>query len=133
MLFQYPLSYEIGVNQCGVIFLGTPHSGSHSADWSDVLVALGGTFGLRSEIVDHLKTFSPMLLASQKAWDENQKDPSSKAIPIVCFSEALKSKVGLGRRMVNILKSVSLSITTDCFLRLCQKLLQASWARKRFV
>jgi hypothetical protein len=89
------------------MFLGTPHCGSPLADWNSITVALGGTFGLRQELTDYLKTFSPALLASQRVWLENQ---GPKAIPVICFCESHKSKAGpLGRKMVGILSASSRS------------------------
>ena len=51
---------NIELHRCGLLFLGTPHSGSTNADWNNFLVACSEVlFGVRrTDIVDQLKSFN---------------------------------------------------------------------------
>lgn len=49
-LHQFPQYYPgLAINNCGILFLSTPHSGTTIADWNSYLVELASHGGLRSK------------------------------------------------------------------------------------
>jgi hypothetical protein len=91
----------ITLRKCGLLFLSTPHVGSHEADWSDFLVSiLEVAAGLQSKlIVDELRTLSPSSVDSTEAFRSMEKD--KKVPPFICLCEGNKIKKGGRERMVS--------------------------------
>lgn len=85
----------IGLEQCGLLFLSTPHSGTTQADWNAFLVSLCElTMGVRSHaIVDQLQSFNPSSVDSEEAFTTMKKIP-----PYYCLCEGDRTKVlGMNR------------------------------------
>ena len=91
----------ITLGKCGLLFLSTPHVGSHQADWGEFLVSvLEVTAGLQSKsIVDELRTLSPSSVDSIEAFQSMKKD--NKVPPFICLCEGNKTKKGGKERMVS--------------------------------
>lgn len=85
--------------QFGVIFLGTPHLGSQSADWNELAKGFGALFlGMRPNIVNVLKTFNTLSSHSQDAWE----DKRGSYLPFACFCEERASDAGpTGKKVVS--------------------------------
>jgi len=79
----------IKLNSCGLLFLSTPHSGSTQADWNDFLQSIAKLCGVRSELVEMLKSFNPQST-------EGQQDFANLKIqlPFDAFYETNKTLVG---------------------------------------
>jgi hypothetical protein len=92
----------ITLGKCGLLFLSTPHIGSHQADWSNFLVSvLEVTAGLQSKsIVDELRTLNPFSVDSIEAFRNMKKD--EKVPPFICLCEGNKTKKGGKERMVGL-------------------------------
>lgn len=90
-LGNFPEQYSnVSLGQCGLLFLGTPHSGTREADWNEAVVAISDlAFGVRSkDIVDKLRAFNDTSVASKEAFAALNPPP-----PYFCFSEGKKTKV----------------------------------------
>jgi hypothetical protein len=86
--FQY-----LAQSTVGIVFLGTPHRGSHSATWADVVAtsakALG--FGFEDSILKDLRVDSENLrdlLYQFTLWANRIK------LPLVCFFEQHETDYG---------------------------------------
>src|SRR6266487_488021 len=91
-LNQYPDRFSnINLENCGLLFPGTPHSGTSDADWNKCLVDIAElTFGVRSNtIVDILRPFNRSSIESQDAFANMRIIP-----PFFCLCESKKPKVG---------------------------------------
>ncbi len=78
----------IRLEDCGILFLSTPHQGSTQADWNEFLVSLSElTLGVRSHaIVDELRSFNPSSVDSQEAFTTMRVIP-----PFRCLCESNKT------------------------------------------
>lgn len=77
------------LERCGLLFLGTPHTGSSSADWNKFLVSIAVTIAdLRQDTIDSLKSFNPA-----SVWDKKDFEDLDPQPPIKCFAEGLKTSV----------------------------------------
>jgi hypothetical protein len=88
--YDHKQEYQgIKLSSCGLLFLSTPHSGSTQADWNDFLQATARLCGVRSELVDSLKSFNPQST-------EGQEDFANLKIqlPFDAFYETNKTLVG---------------------------------------
>jgi hypothetical protein len=57
----------IKLEQCSLLFLATPHSGTTRADWSNLLVALAGTLAsVRKDTIESLESFNRMSLSDKQ-------------------------------------------------------------------
>lgn len=83
----------ITLNQCGIVFLGTPHSGTTEADWNKLLLDVSElALGVRSHaIVDQLASFNPSSVDSEEAFRTMPTAP-----PFHCFCEGEKT-MGFGK------------------------------------
>ena len=88
----------IKLNQCGIVFLGTPHSGTIEADWNQFLLGVSElTLGVRSHaIVDHLASFNPSSVDSEEDFAAMPTVP-----PFHCFCEGEKTMVAGKNRTVS--------------------------------
>lgn len=87
------------------MFLGTPHKGSLQADNSRITLLLLGTMGYRTEMLQLFNHFNHHLEYDTAMWRQLEKSDRVGVRPIVCFSEARKSKVLRGflrRRVVRL-------------------------------
>ncbi len=85
------------LDQCGLLFLSTPHSGTTEADWNDFLSSVFElTFGVRShEIVDQLRSFNPASVDSEDDFSAMERVP-----PMYCLVEGEKTKIAGKARTV---------------------------------
>ena len=89
----------IRLENCGLLFLSTPHRGSTQADWNEFLVSLSElTLGVRSHaIFDELRSFNPLSVDSEEAFNAMRVLP-----PFHCLCESNKTVVlGKGRTVHN--------------------------------
>ena len=92
MLAQQPKGYpRLSHQNCGALFLSTPHSGSTAADWSGPLLGLAEwAFGLRQrEVVERLQSFNDSGVASKEAFAQIHPQP-----PFECLCEGDRTLVG---------------------------------------
>jgi hypothetical protein len=97
-LHFFPHKFDgIKLENCGLVFLSTPHSGSVEADWNSFLAnILESTVGLRTHaIIDQLRPFNPFSVDSSEAFSNMRITP-----PIFCFVEGDKTHVAGKKRMV---------------------------------
>ena len=87
----------IKLDNCGLIFLSTPHSGTSQADWNDILSGLGEfAFGVRShEIIDKLRSFNYSSVDSQENFAVMVPKP-----PFHCFCEGKSTSIAGVNRTV---------------------------------
>lgn len=87
----------IKLDNCGLVFLSTPHSGTTQADWNDFLVNLSElTLGVRShEIVDELRSFNHASVDSAENFAAMVPKP-----PFHCFCEGETTSVAGRNRTV---------------------------------
>ena len=87
----------IRLENCGLIFLSTPHSGTTEADWNTFLTNLGElAFGVRShEIVDELRSFNYSSVDSAENFAAMVPQP-----PFHCFCEGDRTLIVGHHRMV---------------------------------
>jgi hypothetical protein len=79
----------ITLAQCGLLFMATPHTGTTKADWDTFVVAVANTVtGVRSEVVSHLKAFSPA-----SVWDKQAFLNLDARPPFRCYAEGRKLRV----------------------------------------
>ncbi len=97
----------IKLENCGLIFLSTPHSGTTQADWNEFLVNLSEfTFGVRShEIVDELRSFNHSSVDSAENFTAMVPRP-----PFHCFCEGESTSVGGRNRMVFVQSLIGILI-----------------------
>ena len=81
---------KIKLENCGLLFLSTPHSGSQLADWNELLVNLSElAVGVRSHaIVDQLRSYNSSFVDSEEAFAAMKVLP-----PFHCFCEGEKTMV----------------------------------------
>ena len=79
----------ISLEQCGILFLATPHTGSTNADWSNFLKAVAHTVaGVRQETVAALESFSPDSIWDKQAFLNLKPCPHFR-----CLAEGQKMRV----------------------------------------
>ena len=78
----------VKLENCGLLFLSTPHSGTTQADWNELLLNLSEfLLGVRSnEIVHQLQSFNPSSVDSEEAFSTMKFQP-----PFHCFCEGEKT------------------------------------------
>jgi hypothetical protein len=109
----------IKLERCGLLFLGTPHSGSGSADWNKFLVALAVTVAdVRQDTIDLLKSFN-----STSVWDKKDFEDLDSQPPVKCFAEGRKTIVKGTEQYVSLSPlegcQQPFSLSTDCDTKLC--------------
>jgi hypothetical protein len=88
----------IRLERCGLLFLGTPHTGSRSADWDQFLVALAVTVAdVRQDTIDLLRSFSPA-----SVWDKKEFEDLEPRPPTRCFAEGRMTNVKGKEKHVNL-------------------------------
>jgi hypothetical protein len=75
-------SHGIRVENCGLLFLGTPHSGTVQADWNDFVAGIAVLFGVRFDVVDSLQSFNGFGVESKEAFGSLPVQP-----PYFCICE----------------------------------------------
>lgn len=99
-LKNHPKKFEgVKLDQCGLLFLSTPHSGTTQADWNEFLSSISElTIGVRShEIVDQLRSFNPASVDSEDDFSAMERVP-----PMYCLVEGEKTKFAGKARTVGI-------------------------------
>lgn len=86
----HPERYRgVQLDQFGLIFLATPHSGTTVADWSQFIVSVASiTLGVRPEIIAQLSSFNALSVESKDSFGSMKKVP-----PFHCFAEQKESRV----------------------------------------
>jgi hypothetical protein len=89
----------INLKSCGLLFLSTPHSGSNEADWNNFLLDIAElSFGIRSEILNSLKSFNPLSAEGQENFANMKHQP-----PFAAFYETQRTKIAKLNRHVRLL------------------------------
>jgi len=92
-------TYEgIKLSACGLLFLGTPFSGSNEAEWSNFLLEWAKFSGLRTDLVQQLKTFNPFTRLRKADFAAIHPE-----LPFYCFAEGQRTFVMGKSREVSIL------------------------------
>jgi hypothetical protein len=109
----------IRVENCGMLFLATPHSGTIQADWNKYLLGLAELGGVRKDVLQDLHSFNGFSVESKKAFRKIPAKP-----PFFCFSETKKVKIAGEYRLVSsiykIVRLVSISnLALGCFPGFC--------------
>ena len=97
-LHRQPTQFDgIKLENCGLLFLSTPHYGTTEADWNQFLLSLSEiTFGVRSHaIIDQLKSFNLTSVDSEEDFATMSVVP-----PFHCFCEGGKTDVAGKSRIV---------------------------------
>jgi len=119
---QLPNSNFSGVSleQCGLLFLATPHTGSTKADWSNFLTAVAHTVtGVRPETVTALESFS-----TESVWDKQAFFNLKPRPHFRCLAEGRKMPVAGTYQHVRFYQfnnSISLRFTDNQFFRLSRR------------
>jgi len=94
------LFINIQLEQCAILFLATPHLGSHEADWNKYLVDLAEMIGgLRARaIVDPLRSFNPISANANEDFGNMRVQ-----VPYECYYETELTTVGGMNRQVSIM------------------------------
>ena len=83
---------HVKIQKCGIIFLGTPNSGSLAAHRSPALIHLGKVlFGIRPYLVNVCQVFNNIIAENTAAW----KLLGEAAPPYHCFHETESTIVNL--------------------------------------
>ena len=93
----------IKLENCGLLFLSTPHFGTTQADWNGFLTNLCElVLGVRShEIIDQLRSFNHSSVDSVEAFGAMTVAP-----PFRCLCEGDGTRVGGTYRQVSVLSPV---------------------------
>jgi len=84
-------SRGIRVENCGLLFLGTPHSGTVQADWNDFVAGIAVLFGIRFDVVDSLRSFNGFGVESKEAFRSLPQQP-----PYFCLCETKMVTIAAG-------------------------------------
>ncbi|RYP58303.1 hypothetical protein DL769_009023 [Monosporascus sp. CRB-8-3] len=106
-LHDFPGRYQgLGVDQCGLLFLSTPHSGATAADWNDYLLDLAERIG-RVRGRDFTQMLGSFNNESKKAKERfGLIDPTP---PYVCLGETRETSVRGYSKMIVTLDSAGLN------------------------
>jgi hypothetical protein len=110
MLFQHPKGYpRLSHQNCGTLFLSTPHSGSTTADWNGPLLGLAEwAFGLRQrEVLERLQSFNDSGVAGKEAFAQIHPQP-----PYECLCEGDRTWAGKTYKEVLLLRKLC-GVNTD--------------------
>ena len=88
----------VKLENCGLLFLSTPHSGTTQADWNEFVLNLSElVLGVRNhEIVHQLQSFNTSSVDSEEAFSTMNFQP-----PFHCFCEGEKTVVNGKSRTVS--------------------------------
>ncbi|KAE9364446.1 hypothetical protein N431DRAFT_563751 [Stipitochalara longipes BDJ] len=89
----------IRIENCGLLFLGTPHSGTTLADWNIFLSGIAAVGGVRTDVIAKLRSFNGFGVESKEAFSSIKNRP-----PHYCLCET---------RLINIGGSSALVVTKD--------------------
>jgi hypothetical protein len=100
---EYPC---IRIQDCGLLFLGTPHSGTTLAEWNAFLSSIAALAGVRTEVIEKLRSFNSAGVDSKEAFNSIKTRPP----PYYCFSETKRLNIGGKLALVgpNLIFSVEL-------------------------
>jgi pimeloyl-ACP methyl ester carboxylesterase len=88
---------DILPNTLGIIFMGTPHGGSHLANWGSTVAKYVNVFrGTNREILGNLQPGSSDLLRTEEDFQHTLRRDDVKLM-IYCFYEALKMNDIIGK------------------------------------
>jgi hypothetical protein len=103
-LNAHPEKYHgIRVENCGLLFLGTPHSGTVQADWNDFVAGIAVLFGVRFDVVDSLRSFNGFSVESKEAFGSLPQQPP-------CETKLVTITPGISR-LVSFESSYSITIS----------------------
>ena len=87
----------VSLENCGLLFLSTPHSGTTQAEWNELLLSLSEVIlGVRTHaVIDPLRSFNPSSVDSEEAFATMRDQPSFRG-----FCEGKKAMVGGKKRIV---------------------------------
>ena len=100
-LGEVPGQYEgLDLNQCGLLFLGTPHSGTVGANWNDLLIELAkiGKVGRGRDFTRMLSAFNQESVGAKERFGLLQPVP-----PFICVYETQRTPVKGTERTVKCL------------------------------
>jgi hypothetical protein len=86
---------------CGLLFLGTPHSGSTSADFNKFISNLSALFGVRVDILNKLRSFNGFAVSSKEAFRRIKPSP-----PYACLCESKRTNVAGTLQLVSLRTSL---------------------------
>ncbi|RYP11187.1 hypothetical protein DL764_000212 [Monosporascus ibericus] len=106
-LHDFPGRYQgLGVDQCGLLFLSTPHSGATAADWNDYMLELAEHIGkIRGR--DFTQMLGSFNNESRKA--KERFGLINPIPPYVCLGETRESSVRGYSKMIVTLDSAGLN------------------------
>jgi hypothetical protein len=85
----HPEKYDgIRIEKCGLLFLGVPHSGTDQADWNDFVSGIASIFGIRTDIVETLRSFNGFGVESKEAFKSILRQP-----PYFCLCETRRIEI----------------------------------------
>ncbi|KAH7130806.1 Alpha/Beta hydrolase protein [Dendryphion nanum] len=92
-----PALQSILPNTLGIIFMGTPHGGSHVANWGTTVAKYVNVFrGTNRDILQNLQPGSSDLLRTEQDFQQMLRRDNVK-LKIYCFYEALKMSDVVGK------------------------------------
>ena len=98
-LNTHPAKFDgVKLENCGLLFLSTPHSGTTQADWNELLLNLSDfVLGVRNlAIVHQLQSFNTSSVDSEEAFSTMKFQP-----PFHCFCEGEKTVLNGKSRTVS--------------------------------
>jgi hypothetical protein len=115
-LNAHPEKYDgIRVEHCGLLFLGTPHSGTVQADWNEYIAGIVTLFGVRTDILDSLRSFNGFGVESKEAFGSISAKP-----PYYCLCETRLIEILGNSRLVSLL--LVLCMNSSSLRRLTERL-----------
>lgn len=108
-LHASPTEYNgLLIDHCGLLFLGTPHSGSTLADWNNFVSTLSTLFAVRTNILDKLRSFNGFGVESKQAFGRIKPRP-----PYFCLCETNRTSIAGKRELVSYPSYFRSSSTQD--------------------
>ena len=98
-LNTHPAKFDgVRLENCGLLFLSTPHAGTAQADWNEFFLNLSElVLGVRNhEIVHQLQSFNTLFVDSEEAFSTMKVQP-----PFHCFCEGEKTVLNGKSRIVS--------------------------------
>jgi hypothetical protein len=89
-LKAYPKQHPgIKIEDCGLLFLGTPHSGTTLAEWNFFLSGIAAVTGVRADVIEELRSFNGFGVESKEAFNSIIPRP-----PYYCLCETRRVNIG---------------------------------------